>query len=338
MTWPQTLTFIILAATMALFVWGRLRYDLVGAAVALGRGGGGRGAVRQGVLWFFRRHRGDRRQRSPGERRGATFGRDRNRAATACAALDADGVTSGGSRRLGRRAFGLREKYRRACHDDAGRLPARPQEWHPGRLPVDADGLRSAAWRPHHAYRNVAECHRRAHARGARRDAVLDVRLCPGRTVPRAGRHDLSGAGLASAAGRSQRRRVDGRGIQSGGLHDRGEHPGRFAPDRQDGGWAGEPRGKRDRGADALALARPYSPAGRQCEAAARSQAHPAGAACGTAAAHQICHVSSWCATMPPRQSMLPTTISGSWRQSSHRTRRWPNARRRDLAYTSATT
>ncbi len=54
MTTPQILAFAILAAMMALFVWGRLRYDVV-AVLALLAGSGRRDrAERQGVFRLFR--------------------------------------------------------------------------------------------------------------------------------------------------------------------------------------------------------------------------------------------------------------------------------------------
>ena len=70
MTTPQILAFAILAAMMALFVWGRLRYDMVAVLALLAGVARRHRAHRQGVFRIFRRHRHHRRERARGQRRG----------------------------------------------------------------------------------------------------------------------------------------------------------------------------------------------------------------------------------------------------------------------------
>ena len=76
-TVPQALAFAIIAGMMALFVWGRLRYDLVALLALLAAIAGRHRAVRQGVLRLLRRHRHHRRVRAAGERRGGALRRHR---------------------------------------------------------------------------------------------------------------------------------------------------------------------------------------------------------------------------------------------------------------------
>ena len=64
MTMDQTLAFAVLAGMMALFVWGRLRYDLVAVLALLVAVSRRRRAGRQGLLGLQRRYRDHRRERA----------------------------------------------------------------------------------------------------------------------------------------------------------------------------------------------------------------------------------------------------------------------------------
>ena len=196
---------------MALFVWGRLRYDLVALLALLA-------AIAAGIV--------------PADKAFSGFSddiviivacallvsaavgalrRDRGRA-RAARALSHHPHHPG--RRAGRHrdgALGLREEHRRARDADAGRVLARAQD---RRLAVDlpdADGVRLAARRHRHAGRHLAQHHRVAAARRARRRAVRHVRLHAGRHRARDRRRGLSRLRLAPAAARPQGRRHDGR-------------------------------------------------------------------------------------------------------------------------------
>ena len=89
MTTPQILAFAIIGAMMALFVWGRLRYDLVARAGAVRRDRRRHRALRQGVLRLLRRHRDHRRIGAPGQRGGAALRHRGDAAAADCAVSDA---------------------------------------------------------------------------------------------------------------------------------------------------------------------------------------------------------------------------------------------------------
>ena len=122
MTLPQIFSFGIIAATMALFVWGRLRYDLVALLALLA-------AIATGIV--------------PADKAFSGFSDDIV-IIVACALLVSAAVGRSGviedalvrigpylttahhpGRRAGRHrdgALGLREEHRRARHADAGRV------------------------------------------------------------------------------------------------------------------------------------------------------------------------------------------------------------------------
>ena len=211
---------------MALFVWGRLRYDLVALLALLA-------AIAAGIV--------------PADKAFSGFSDDIV-IIVACALLVSAAVGRSGviedalersalshhphhpGRRAGRHrdgALGLREEHRRARDADAGGVLARAQDQ---RLAVDlpdADGVRLAARRHRHAGRHLAEHHRGAAARRARRRAVRHVRLHAGRHRARDRRRDLPRLLLAPAPARPQGCRHDGRRLHARGLHHRGERPGK---------------------------------------------------------------------------------------------------------------
>ena len=166
---------------MALFVWGRLRYDLVALLALLA-------AIATGIV--------------PADKAFSGFSDDIV-IIVACALLVSAAVGRSGvvedalvrigpylttphhpGRRAGRHRDGalrLREEHRRARDADAGRVPARPQDQRLALDLPDADGVRLAARRHRHAGRHLAEHHRGAAARRAHRRAVRHVRFHAGR-------------------------------------------------------------------------------------------------------------------------------------------------------------
>ena len=242
---------------MALFVWGRLRYDLVAVLALLA-------AIVAGIVPYDKAFSGfsddiviivaSALLVSAAVQRSGIVDTLLRPIAPYLTTADRAGGRAGG---LGRAPVRLREEHRRAGDADAGGVPARAQEQDLGVATADADGVRGAARRHRHAGRHLAQRHRRAHARGTARHAVLDVRLHAGRRVPRHRRRDLPRLRLAPAAGRPQGRGVHGRGLQPRRLHHRGHDPGRLAARRQDRRRDREAVGRRGRGAHAPALARP---------------------------------------------------------------------------------
>ena len=77
MTLPQGLAFAIVIVMMALFVWGRLRYDLVAAVALLAAVIVGIVPAEPGLQRLQRRYRHHRRQRAGGQRGGGALRRDR---------------------------------------------------------------------------------------------------------------------------------------------------------------------------------------------------------------------------------------------------------------------
>ena len=127
MTLQQILAFAVIAGTMVLFVWGRLRYDLVALISLLA-------AIATGIV--------------PADKAFCGFSDDIV-IIVACALLVSAAVGRSGviedalcdrpiphhahnpGRRAGRRrdgAVGVREEHRRARDADAGGVPARPQD------------------------------------------------------------------------------------------------------------------------------------------------------------------------------------------------------------------
>ena len=125
MTTPQILAFAIIAAMMALFVWGRLRYDLVALLALLV-------AVAAGIVPYDKAFSGfsddivvivaSALMVSAAVARSGVI----ERVLRAYGSLPDDHQHAGDrADRHGRRAVRLREEHRRAGHADAGRVPAR---------------------------------------------------------------------------------------------------------------------------------------------------------------------------------------------------------------------
>ncbi|KAI1692892.1 citrate transporter domain-containing protein [Ditylenchus destructor] len=87
----------------------------------------------------------------------------------------------------------------------------------------DADGVRLAARRADHADRHLAQHHRQPRTRGNDGAALPHVRLCAGRTRPHRRRADLPALRIPAASARPARGADDGRGARHPRLCDRGE-------------------------------------------------------------------------------------------------------------------
>ena len=178
MTTDQALAFAVMGAAVALFIWGKLRYDLV-ALMALVVG------VLVGVI--------------PAEEMFSGFSNDLIWIIASVLVLSAAIARSGLIDRAlapvlgrltdrasadpgvcGRRDAPVddHQEYRRARHHDADRAAERPQDRNACLATPDADVLRVPAWRPRHAGRHVAQRHRVERARVDPRRAVPAVRLC----------------------------------------------------------------------------------------------------------------------------------------------------------------
>ncbi len=276
MTLPQALSFAIIAAMMALFVWGRLRYDLVALLALLA-------AIAAGIVPFDKAFSG--------------FSDDIV-IIVACALLVSAAVARSGMIEDALRPHRALSDARApsqvavlvgtvtvlsAFVKNIGALAmlmpvafqlARKTNSSPSHLP-DADGVRLAARRHRHAGRHLAEHHRVAacaRSWSASRSAMFD--FTPVGLGLAVARRDLPRLRLAAAAARPQGRRLDGRGLQPRGLHHRGERAGGLAAGRQDDRRARSAR--RGRGRGVHDRARPHAPprAGRQHRAQGRR--HPA--------------------------------------------------------------
>ena len=170
MTLQQSLAFAIIAGMMALFVWGRLRYDLVALLALLA-------AVAAGIVPADKAFSGFSddiviivASRAAGERRGRALRRDRARAAPLrLASHDAPArrsivlsgtvaVLSAFVKNIGALAMLMPVAFQLARRNNNAVVRA-----------ADADGVRLAARRHRHAGRHLAQHHRLARARGDRR-------------------------------------------------------------------------------------------------------------------------------------------------------------------------
>ena len=125
MTLPQALAFGILFAMMAMFAWGKLRYDLVAMPGCWPR-------VLAGIVPYDKAFSGFSDDiviivagALAGERRGRALGRDRARDPADRPVSHPHAVQVVVLDRHGDGPVGVREEHRRAGDDDAGRVPAR---------------------------------------------------------------------------------------------------------------------------------------------------------------------------------------------------------------------
>ena len=222
MTLAQGLAFAIVAVMMALFVWGRWRYDLVAGMALLA-------AVIAGIV--------------PPDQAFKGFSDDIviivGSALVVSAAVARSGVIERVARWLGPYLVTIHRQLvalvgsvtvlsafvkecRGARHDHADRLSARPPQRDLPVVAVDADVIRGAPRRHHDANRHLAEYHRVANAGRAARQAFRYVRFRTRRRRYCLCRLPLPDLWLASAP-RSQGRRLDRCRFQSRRLHDRSD-------------------------------------------------------------------------------------------------------------------
>ena len=219
MTQPQIFAFGIIAGMMALFIWGRLRYDLVAILALLASIAAGTVPAKDAFSGF-----GDdiviivwsalivsTAVARSGIIETALAGSDRTRRGAA--------VAAGASHRDRRDAVGHRQEYRRIGHADACGAPDGEKVWRVAVAVPDADGLRLPARRPGDPRWHIAEHHRFARARADRRPTFRHVRLRACRARAGGGRARLPRARLPAHPQRAARGADHGRGAEHRGIH-----------------------------------------------------------------------------------------------------------------------
>ena len=263
MTLQQAIAFAIVAGMMAMFFWGKLRYDLVAVLTLLI-------AIAAGIV--------------PHDKAFSGFSDDIVIIVASALVVSAAVARSGVIERIvhrvdslpdanrpagcrpelgGGRVECLCQKHWRARHAHAGRVSTGPQTRHAGVGAADADVVRGIAGRNRHADRDVAEYHRVARPGAGDRNAIPDVRLHAGGCGHRAlrGSSFWRSAGDCLPTGRKGAP-LDRRRLQSGGLYDRSRDSREGQRGRKDSQGSGKFRRERDRGRHVLRTGGPrhYAP------------------------------------------------------------------------------